>query len=68
MSNQTDPRRAHPAIITAYDRYAAIARNREMLCADPFSTATERFDAAMAVHKAFQEFLMTNPKPAAGAE
>ena len=68
MSNQTDARRAHPALITAYDRYAAAARRRELLCADARSTATERFDAAMAVHKAFQEFLMTNPKPAAGAE
>ena len=64
MSNEAIAR-PDPALVTAYDRYAAIARHREMLCADPCSTATQRFDAALAVHKAFQEFLMTNPKPSA---
>lgn len=57
-----------PALLSAYDRYAALARQRELLCADPLATATQRFAAAMAVHAAFQNFLMTNAKPQADGE
>ncbi|MBA4091418.1 MAG: hypothetical protein C0494_12630 [Sphingobium sp.] len=62
MTDHDTAARHDPALLSAYDRYAALARQREMLCADPLTTATQRFDAAMAVHAAFQDFLMTNAK------
>lgn len=60
--------RHDPVLVSAYDRYAALARKRELLCADPLTTETERFEAAMAVHKAFQDFLTTNAKPTVDGE
>ncbi|WP_311269730.1 hypothetical protein [Sphingobium sp. WCS2017Hpa-17] len=65
----TEPAARHDAaLVSAYDRYAALARKRELLCADPLTTESQRFDAAMAVHKAFQDFLTTNAKPMADGE
>lgn len=57
-----------PALMSAYDRYATVARQHDLIRADPRSTATQRLDAAMAVHKAFQDFLTTNAKPTANGE
>lgn len=59
--------RHDPALVSAYDRYTAMARHHDNVRRDPHSTATARFEAALAVHKAFQDFLTTNAKPAATA-
>ncbi|QGP80026.1 hypothetical protein [Sphingobium sp. CAP-1] len=51
--------------MTAYDRYTEANAAHTIVCANAKATQVERFDAAMAVHKAFQAFLMAESGPAA---
>lgn len=59
--------RADSALQTAYDRYVDANAAHTILCADPKATATDRFNAAVATHRAFQAFLTTDASPDADA-
>lgn len=65
MTEQKTMARPDPVLQSAYDRYTAANAAHTIVCANPKATETERFDAAMAVHTAYHEFLSTNPRDGA---